>query len=89
MTVWTLIGSPVDDLLAVSDGVALTGLHFAPHDGVLARWGDPVRDDRHPLFAEVTTQLERVLRGRGGRLRPAAATRRAAPSSGGCGRCCG
>lgn len=54
---WTLVPSPVDDLLAVSDGEALTALWFAPHDRLLAR-GEWQRDDDLPLFASVRTELE-------------------------------
>ena len=57
---WTLIASPVDDLLATSDGESLTGLWFAPHDRLAERLRlDPsTRDDDLDLFAEVTRQLE-------------------------------
>jgi methylated-DNA-[protein]-cysteine S-methyltransferase len=64
MSVWTLIPSPVGDLLAVSDGDVLTGLYFAPHDGLLERLGDPVRDDDLPLFTVVAGQLEEYFAGR-------------------------
>ena len=54
---WTLVPSPVDDLLAVSDGDSLTALWFAPHDRVLGRLGDAVRDDALDLFSVVRDQL--------------------------------
>jgi methylated-DNA-[protein]-cysteine S-methyltransferase len=60
---WTLLASPVDDLLAVSDGDALTGLWFAPHDRQLARLPDPVQDDGLALFAEVEAQLGEYFAG--------------------------
>ena len=63
MSVWTLIPSPVGDLLAVADGDVLTGLYFAPHDGLLERLGDPARDDDDPLFALVAVQLEEYFAG--------------------------
>ena len=55
---WTLVGSPVDDLLAVADGDALTALWFSPHDRWAAAHPGAVRDDDLGLFAEVRRQLE-------------------------------
>jgi methylated-DNA-[protein]-cysteine S-methyltransferase len=64
-TVWTVLASPVDDLLATSDGRALTGLWFSPHDRLLARGGPSWRrDDDLPLFAEVAKQLREYFSGR-------------------------
>ncbi|WP_426564128.1 methylated-DNA--[protein]-cysteine S-methyltransferase [Angustibacter sp. McL0619] len=63
MTVWTVIGSPVDDLLAVADGDALAGLYFTPHDGLLERLGHPERDDDHPLFARLSDELAEYFAG--------------------------
>ena len=56
---WTLLPSPVDDLLATSDGEALTGLYFAPHDRLVARLGldDSSRDDALAVFGEAARQL--------------------------------
>ncbi|GAA4350842.1 methylated-DNA--[protein]-cysteine S-methyltransferase [Angustibacter luteus] len=60
---WTLLASPVDDLLAVSDGESLTGLWFAPHDRQLARLPEPVQDDGLALFADVEAQLGEYFAG--------------------------
>jgi methylated-DNA-[protein]-cysteine S-methyltransferase len=61
---WAVIPSPVDDLLAVCDGEALTGLQFAPAS---RRWPDQDRlppDDGLPLFAQVRDQLGEYFAGR-------------------------
>ena len=63
MTRWTLIASPVDDLLAVTDGAALTALWFAPHDRLLARLDPADRDDEDPLLREVARQLGEYFAG--------------------------
>jgi methylated-DNA-[protein]-cysteine S-methyltransferase len=63
MTRWTLVASPVDDLLAVSDGSALTALWFAPHDRLLARLDLADRDDDDPLLREVARQLGEYFAG--------------------------
>jgi methylated-DNA-[protein]-cysteine S-methyltransferase len=55
---WTLLASPVDDLLATSDGDSLTGLWFAPHDRLLTRLAPDARDDGLALFARVREQLD-------------------------------
>ena len=59
VTLWTLLPSPVDDLLATSDGEALTGLYFAPHDRLVARLGldDSSRYDGLAVFAQTARQL--------------------------------
>ncbi len=58
VVLWTLVPSPVDDLLATSDGEALTGLWFSPHERVLARGVGWRRDDDLPLFSRVRDQLD-------------------------------
>jgi methylated-DNA-[protein]-cysteine S-methyltransferase len=61
---WAVIPSPVDDLLAVCDGEALTGLQFAP---VSRRWPDQGRlppDDGLALLDEVREQLGDYFAGR-------------------------
>lgn len=55
---WTLVPSPVDDLLAVSDGDALTGLWFSPHARWVAAHPDAQRDDALGFFGEVRRQLD-------------------------------
>jgi methylated-DNA-[protein]-cysteine S-methyltransferase len=54
MTTWfTVIPSPIDDLLLMTDGRALTGLHMAPH----TIGPDLDRDDEHPVLVEAAEQL--------------------------------
>ncbi len=58
VTRWTLLPSPVGDLLATSsDGEALASLLFSPHERAFAALADPVRDDGLALFADVADQL--------------------------------
>jgi methylated-DNA-[protein]-cysteine S-methyltransferase len=54
---WTVLPSPVDDLLATSDGESLTGLWFTPHDRLLASLEDSARDDGLAVFARAREQL--------------------------------
>lgn len=60
---WTALPSPVDDLLAVSDGESLTGLHFTPHERLLRQHPGWRRDDDLPLFHSVATQLGEYFAG--------------------------
>jgi methylated-DNA-[protein]-cysteine S-methyltransferase len=60
---WTLLPTPVGELLLTTDGAALTAVFFERHrDGhderpdALRRPGD--RDDEHPVLAAARTQLE-------------------------------
>src|SRR4051794_5054391 len=62
-TRWTLLPSPVGDLLALSRGPGLAGLHFTPHERLLARLAEPVRDDELPLFKDVAEQLAQYFDG--------------------------
>jgi methylated-DNA-[protein]-cysteine S-methyltransferase len=62
---WTVMPSPVDELLLSTDGQALTGVWFSPHRGSTHRSRDPhdrheedQRDDSHPLLRETRRQLE-------------------------------
>jgi methylated-DNA-[protein]-cysteine S-methyltransferase len=55
---WTTMPSPVDELLLVTDGDALTGLWFSPHEHRWAAAPDWRRDDAHPLLTSARTQLE-------------------------------
>jgi methylated-DNA-[protein]-cysteine S-methyltransferase len=60
---WAVIPSPVDDLLAVSDGVALTGLGFAPPG---RRRREPTglsRDDDLAPFQRTRDQLGEYFAG--------------------------
>lgn len=62
-TVWTWIESPLGPMLAMSDGVALSGLHF--HDDkyvpdIDAGWQ---RDDRLPLFVQAWREIAEYFAG--------------------------
>ncbi len=55
---YTIVPSPIDDLLLTSEGGALTRLHFAPHTdghGIAEQW---VRDDDEAVLAEARRQLD-------------------------------
>lgn len=56
MNYYTLMPSPIDDLLLISDGRALTGLYTDLERGpaVPESW---VRDDAHPVLKEARGQL--------------------------------
>lgn len=56
MTSWTVVATPVDDLLVQTDGSAITGIEFAPHRSLAGE-----RDDAHPLLVEARTQLEQYF----------------------------
>ena len=65
MTAWTVVASPVDDLLLTTDGHALTGLYFSPHKGIAAsaRVTTDTRDDAHPVLRATSTQLSEYFAG--------------------------
>ena len=58
---WTVMPSPVGDLLLSTDGQALTAIWFSPHKA--GRDGRPLaaqqqpRDDDHPVLRATATQL--------------------------------
>ncbi len=58
MSTWTIVTSPVDDLLVCTDGSAITGIEFEPHRPVIGE-----RDDTHPLLVAARTQLEAYFAG--------------------------
>ena len=69
MIYYTLMESPLDQLLLVSDGEALTGLFMALHKhgpDVRPEWR---REDELPLFAKVVDQLRAYFRGQAARVR--------------------
>jgi methylated-DNA-[protein]-cysteine S-methyltransferase len=67
MTVhYTIVPSPIDDLLLTSHGGALTRLHMTPHTGGHGIDGAWVRDDDEPVLAEARRQLDAYFAG----LRP-------------------
>ena len=58
-TWWTLLPSPVDDLLLTTDGQSLTRVYFSPHKGISSAelvegWH---RDDSHPVLVAAGQQL--------------------------------
>lgn len=56
-TMWTVVGSPVDDLRLVATDEALLAIEFSPFRGLVD--GRPIgeRDDRHPVLRETARQL--------------------------------
>ena len=58
MSSWTIVTSPVDDLLVRTDGSAITGIDFEPH-----RPATGERDDTHPVLVAARTQLEEYFAG--------------------------
>ena len=87
MSSWTIVTSPVDDLLVRTDGSAITGIDFEPHRPVTGE-----RDDTHPLLvassrstspvtaASSTCRCDRpVLRSNSGSGPPCARCRSATP----------
>ncbi|HEX5532395.1 MAG TPA: methylated-DNA--[protein]-cysteine S-methyltransferase [Actinomycetales bacterium] len=63
-TWWTLLPSPVDDLLLTTDGSALTGVFFSPHKGIGLndRLGNEwVRDDDHSVLRNTAGQLQQYF----------------------------
>jgi len=65
VSAWTLVPSPVDDLLLTTDGDALTGIYFSPHKGIATsvRTEGTEPDDDHPVLASVREQLGEYLAG--------------------------
>ncbi len=70
MLTWTIIDSPVDDLLLVATDGALSGVYFSPHKGktqpsfiekMTAQGG--VRDDAEPVLVETARQLAEYFAG--------------------------
>lgn len=61
MSAWTLVGSPVGDLLLTTDGERLTGVYFSPHKGMATSQrsgGHGARDDAHDVLVAAAKQLE-------------------------------
>ena len=66
MTVhFTIVPSPIDDLLLTSEDGALTRLHMTPHTGRHAVAEGWVRDDADPVLAEARRQLDAYFDGAG------------------------
>lgn len=55
MQAWTLVDSPVGELLLVTNGAALTGIRFEP--GGQLTTGRATRDDEHPVLVATAGQL--------------------------------
>jgi len=66
VTAWTVVASPVDDLLLTTDGEHLTGVFFSPHKGlsVSMRTTGQVRDDAQPVLLAAAGQLDECFGGR-------------------------
>ena len=65
-TRWTMLPSPVDELLLTSDGEALTRVFFSPHKGIETadRLGEQwQRDDAHPVLVAAAQQLGEYFAG--------------------------
>src|ERR1051325_10922037 len=64
MNYYSIIQSPVGDLMLAADASALTGLYFVGCDhipGASKRW---TRDARHPVLREAAKQLREYFAGR-------------------------
>src|SRR5665213_1381705 len=60
---YSIIKSPIDDLLLVADDSALVGLYFAGHDHIPAasqRWQ---RKDQHPALRQAAGELQEYFAG--------------------------
>lgn len=59
--IWSVLDSPVGELLLTSDSLALTGLYFSPHRGTHGPWDryqtEGTRADDAPLLRSVVEQL--------------------------------
>jgi methylated-DNA-[protein]-cysteine S-methyltransferase len=65
--IWSVLPTPVGELLLTSDGTLLTGLYFAPHKSSHRNWDDARRtgmqDDDQPVLAATRAQLGEYLAG--------------------------
>src|SRR4051812_39649702 len=59
---WTVIDSPIEELLLTTDGVGLSRVWFAPFDDV--ELPQDTRDDDHPVLALARAQLTEYFAGR-------------------------
>ncbi|GAB6899966.1 methylated-DNA--[protein]-cysteine S-methyltransferase [Kineosporia succinea] len=64
---WSVLPSPVGDLLLISETGALTGLFFSPHKESHKQWDEVrftgVQDDTEPVLVSVTMQLRAYFAG--------------------------
>jgi methylated-DNA-[protein]-cysteine S-methyltransferase len=63
VTRFTIVASPIDELLVVAEGDAITRLHMAPHLGRFAPQADWRRADDDPTLAEARGQLDQYFAG--------------------------
>ena len=64
MTFHTFIDSPLGQMLLMSDGEHVTGLHFQSDKYMPPVGADWIRDDRHALLVEAAAQVGRYFAGR-------------------------
>lgn len=60
--IWSVMPSPVGDLLLTADALNLTGVYFRPHKASEREWNRArltgIEDSGHPLLARTRLQLE-------------------------------
>lgn len=61
-TWWSLLPSPIDDLLLTTDGHALTRVYFSPQTGIQNREGW-YHDETHPVLEQAGNQLSEYFAG--------------------------
>jgi methylated-DNA-[protein]-cysteine S-methyltransferase len=64
MNYYSIIKSPIDDLMLVADDWALTGLYFVGCDHIPAASKHWKRDARHPILLQATKQLSEYFAGK-------------------------
>jgi methylated-DNA-[protein]-cysteine S-methyltransferase len=66
-TSWSVLKSPVGDLLLITDDAALTGLFFSPHKSSHRFWDEArsngLEDDDHVVLTTVRSQLAEYFEG--------------------------
>ena len=60
---FSIIKSPIDDLLLVADDSALLGLYFSGYDHVPSEKEDWQREDRHPILLQAAAELAEYFSG--------------------------
>lgn len=60
---WTVIDSPIGELRIVSDGQAVTVVHFSPFEQAPVAPGPGERDDKDPVLVEAVRQLRAYFDG--------------------------
>src|SRR5438105_3951910 len=64
MNYYSVIESPIGDLMVVADASALTGLYFAGCDHIPAASNRWLRNTRHPVLQETAKQLQDYFAGK-------------------------